>query len=101
MKYFEKIDRARKLLGLPEESSILELEETYRINAVRYHPDRCPEGKKDKCREMFKASHDAYELLLKYCRSYKITFTQRDIENHSVEREREEHMRKFYDDWII
>ena len=51
MSMFEKIDNARKLLGLGEEATIEEIKSAYKDLSLKYHPDRCKEKNKEKCEE--------------------------------------------------
>ncbi|OGS27940.1 MAG: hypothetical protein A2297_08055 [Elusimicrobia bacterium RIFOXYB2_FULL_48_7] len=61
-----EINRAFKLLSLGKNASLIGIETAYRKLAVRYHPDRCRQLNKLRCRKMFVAINKARETLLNY-----------------------------------
>ena len=64
---FEDIDKARRLLGLGEEITPVEIKSAHRKLVFKYHPDKNPEGiPLDK---EFNELTQAYKLLLEYCQS--------------------------------
>lgn len=65
---WEAIDRARKVLKLPQITTRREIVERYHQLAKEYHPDRGGSP------EMMKALNEAYQLLIDYCDNYKIDF---------------------------
>jgi len=42
---FEEIDKARKLLGLPQQATLNEIKDAYRRIGKEYHPDKQKPGK--------------------------------------------------------
>ncbi|MDD5456274.1 MAG: DnaJ domain-containing protein [Candidatus Margulisbacteria bacterium] len=75
-KEFEKINNARKLLGLNEITTIKEIKEHYHDRIKQAHPDT---NSKDpdshwKTVEIMKA----YELIAKYCQNYRFSFKKED-----------------------
>ncbi len=73
MAHFNEINRARRLLGLPDAASLDEIRRAYRQKASRHHPDKGSEDDKE-----MKEVNWAYELLMEYCGRYRFTFTQGD-----------------------
>lgn len=63
---WEKIELARKLLGLREKTSIVEIKEAYRKLSRKWHPDHQGDV------EQMQALNDAYQTLMDYCERYKI-----------------------------
>jgi len=54
MTRFRDIDEARKILGLGETASLAEIKRAYRTLSLKYHPDKCTDGDKQRCEDMFK-----------------------------------------------
>ncbi len=63
---WKKLERARKLLGLPVRTTRKELVERYHQLAKRFHPDHG--GDTEKMKEI----NEAYQLLISYCDNYPI-----------------------------
>ena len=93
MKRFEKIDRARKLLGLAEEASLGEIKRTYRELAKKFHPDK-KKGDKKKMQEI----NQAYKDLLSYCENFRYPLSQEKIKKEDRRSRLEE---RFKDDWLM
>lgn len=93
MKKFEKIDRARKLLGLAEEASLEEIKRTYRELAKKFHPDK-KKGNKKKMQEI----NQAYKNLLDYCEKYRYPLSKERIKKEDRRSRLEE---RFEDDWLM
>ena len=92
MKKFERVDRARKLLGLGEESTLDEIKKTYRELARKFHPDR-KKGDQKKMQEI----NQAYENLLSYCDNYRYPLSMERIKKEDRKSKLEE---RFKDDWL-
>jgi DnaJ-class molecular chaperone len=76
---FEDIDKARKLLGLQEFATLVDIKKAYRKNAFQYHPDKSvTENAQDG--EIMKSLNQAYKLLLEYCSQYKYSFKEEDVD---------------------
>ncbi|MBX6424050.1 DnaJ domain-containing protein [Thermosulfurimonas sp. F29] len=67
-----KIEEARRLLGLPRETTRAEIRRAYRRLAARYHPDRAGDAEK------MRALNEAYRLLMDYCEHYRIELAPND-----------------------
>ena len=100
MANFQKIDEARKLLGLGEEAGIEEIKEAFRKLINKYHPDRCPEQDKKHCEEMSKKINQAKDIILNYCANYRYSFKEKVVKKNSMDKELYEHLKRFYDGWL-
>ncbi len=98
MSMFEKIDNARKILGLGEEATIDEIKSAYKDLSLKYHPDRCKEKNKEKCEEMIRKLNEAMEILLNYCVNYRISFKKEDVKKNITDYQ-QHHFDSFFDDW--
>ena len=96
---FKDIDKARRILGLDEEATLYEIKCAYRKLATEYHPDRCADGKKKECEEMFKKITHANEILMSYCAGYRYSFKEKDVKVNAMNEEFYEHLKRFYDGW--
>ena len=52
-----------EILGVPRETSVADIKKAYRSLALKYHPDRVPEGEKKVAEERFKEISEAYGVL--------------------------------------
>ena len=93
MKKFEKIDKARKFLGLEEESTLDEIKKIYRELARKFHPDK-KKGDQKKMQEI----NQAYENLLSYCENYRYPLSAERIKKEDRKSKLEE---RFKDDWLM
>ena len=100
MTHFEDIDEARKTLDLKGTATFAEIKDAYRRLSLRYHPDKCADDKKKECEEMFKRVNMANRILMSYCASYRYSFAERDVKRVTGEEFEEEHLKRFYEDFI-
>ncbi len=80
---YQEIDEARKVLELPERATMREVQANYRRLIAKWHPDACSE-KKDLCIEMTRKLIAAHEILLAYCKNYRFSFAEEEIEKFSA-----------------
>lgn len=78
---FEKMDEARKILGLTEEASIFTIKKAYREFVREYHPDKNID---ETAQEQFKKVSEAYRILTDYCEHYKCSFKPEDVKNSII-----------------
>ena len=97
---FEDIDEARKVLGLGETATFAEIKEAYRRSSLKYHPDKCTDGDRQRCEEMFKKINGANRILMPYCASYKYSFAEEDVKRVTGEAFEEAIGGRFYEDFI-
>jgi len=74
---FSEISAARKVLGLGEKSTALEIRETYWELSKKFHPDRHP-GDAD-AQKRFENITKAYRLLIDYCDVEQCSFKEEDV----------------------
>ena len=101
MTYFEEVNKARKILGLGESATIEEIKGAYRKLALKYHPDKCKDKDKKECEEMFKKINEANQIITAYCAGYRFSFKEEEAKRTNPDYEYAEHMKRFYEDWLI
>jgi len=92
---FAEIDKARKLLGLGEHTTLKEMKRAYRQMARQYHPDTGEKGAS--AEEMMKQLNAAYKLLVDYCNNYSYSFREEDVARVYPY---QEYLRKFQRGWF-
>ena len=96
---FNQIDTARKLFGLGEYATLEQIMDAYRKLAVKYHPDKCAEGRAKECEEMFKEIANARDILTSYCAGYRYSFKEKDVDRNAISKEEYDHLKRFFDGW--
>lgn len=75
---FREVDEARKVMGLGEESTPMEIKETYRELTKRFHPDKFPGD--PEAQKRFENITRAYQVLTDYCQGgERCSFKEADI----------------------
>jgi DnaJ-class molecular chaperone len=97
---FRDIDEARNILGLVKTASLAEIKGAYRTLSLKYHPDKCSDGDKKICEDMFKKVNKANRILMSYCASYRYSFSEKEVKSATGEADEEDHFRRFYEDFI-
>ncbi len=77
---FDRIDRARKLLGLPERASVKTIREKYHELSRKWHPDLNRDNP-DTAREKQQEINLAYQTLMEYCAGFEYSFRREDIQS--------------------
>ena len=95
----KKIDKARKLLGLGEEATILEIKDAFRKLSLKYHPDKCPKKDKSEYEEKFKKINNANETLIDFCLNYRFSFKEAKYQETFAQKHAKDHLKRFYDGW--
>ncbi|MDD5454141.1 MAG: J domain-containing protein [Candidatus Ratteibacteria bacterium] len=95
MDKFEMIDKARKILGLGEETDKEEIKSKYRELMKRYHPDKTPAN--EEFAEKSKDINWAYSVITSYCDEYKFSFRREEVERMNPELKLN---KQFGDDWL-
>jgi len=93
---FEKVDKARKILGLGEKASKEEIKKRYRELMKKYHPDKTSENRKNLMK--IKDINWAYNIITSYCDEYEFSFKREDVERMNPELKLN---RQFGDDWLM
>jgi hypothetical protein len=73
---FEKIERARKVLGLEEEATPSQIKEAYWNLSSKYHPDKHPGD--TEIQKRFEDISKAYDLLFDYSQGETCSFREKD-----------------------
>lgn len=83
-KEWQAIDRARKVLGLGERATLAEIKKAYHRLSKQHHPDIRSAGTGEERETMYRLI-EAYNLLMRYCESYR--FPLAPPENHIYDAE--------------
>ncbi len=78
---YEELKKARELLGLPEEVTIEEIKYAYRSLLKKWHPDKSIQ-EQHVCNDMVNKIVEAYNLIMKYCNNYKISFSKEEVNKY-------------------
>jgi len=81
MSKFYEISAARKILELPERSTMPEIKSNYRRLLAKWHPDKTKENKEE-CAEMTRKIISAYQTILDYCLKYQYSFSEETVKRH-------------------
>lgn len=98
---FKDIDEARKILELGETASLREIRDAYRRLVLEHHPDRSGSAAGKESRKMFRKITAAFETLMEYCAGYRYSFNKKDVQDVSGVEMDEDHLRNFYDGWLV
>ena len=96
MDLFQAVDKARKILGLGEDTTREEIREVYKQLIKKYHPDKT--GDKRKYLEKSKQINWAYSVIASYCDDYRFSFRREDVEKVDPAMRLK---RQFSDDWLM
>lgn len=78
---FQRLERARLALGLPDRASISQIRGRYRELSKHWHPDHCREDP-ELCKQRQAEINAAYDTLMDYCNNYQYSFREEDIEQY-------------------
>ena len=98
---FEQIDQTRQVLELDEYATLEEIKSAYRRLAARFHPDRCKGPKRALCEKKIREINHAKDILMAYCANYRYSFEEKEVARNAFEQEEYEHLKQFYDGWIV
>jgi curved DNA-binding protein CbpA len=98
---FEDIDKARKILEIPESASLEEIKEKHRKLILKYHPDKYNNSvKRPIYEEKVKQINNSYKIIMNYCSKYPISFDRANVKNVEEGEYMEDHFNRFYDGWV-
>lgn len=96
MSNFEEIDKARKLLGLPQQATLNEIKDAYRRRAKEYHPDKQGSRKRKERSQKMTQINKAYKILMDYVEKYRFCFSEEEVKRNDPDRD----TRRFSKDWL-
>ncbi len=82
---YRSINRARKVLGLPEIATSAQVKSAYHRLVMKYHPDTCADRDKALCTKKMAEINDAYKLITGYIQNYKYMFTEKAYKEQDME----------------
>ncbi len=82
---FKALDRARRLLRLPEIVTLEQVKAAYHGLAAAYHPDRHVDKEKELCTKKMAGINDAYRLITGYIKNYQYIFTEKAYREQDME----------------
>ena len=74
---FSQVNEAREMLGLGEESTSMEIRETYRELSKKLHPDKYPGDRE--AQKRFEKMTKAYQMIIDYCQQDRCSFKETDV----------------------
>jgi hypothetical protein len=74
---FAKLNEAKEMLGLGEESTPMEIKETYKELSKKFHPDKYPGD--PEAQERFEKITKACQMLTEYCQEEQCSFKEADV----------------------
>lgn len=83
-KKWQKIDDARKVLGLGERATLGEIKRAYYKLCKEYHPD-IPGRGNNRDEEMMYRLTEAYDLLMRYCEEYHFPLQPEESDIYDAE----------------
>jgi DnaJ-class molecular chaperone len=75
---FEKIIKAKSLLGLRERATLKEIKNKYKNLMKKWHPDKHKENV-EQATKMSAQINEAYKTILEYCNNYEYSFDESEI----------------------
>lgn len=81
---WQRLHRARALLGLPERATLAEIRAAYRRLCRRHHPD-LQAGREDDATAIMQDVNAAYRIVLDYCKTYRFPLTAESTGEESDE----------------
>jgi len=76
---YKEIEKAVKILGLPEKATFPEIKNIYKELITKWHPDKCKKDPK-KCLKKSRQIIKSYKILQDYCQNYKYSFTPENLQ---------------------
>ncbi|MDH7569061.1 MAG: J domain-containing protein [Armatimonadota bacterium] len=95
---WERIEQARKRLGLGRSATLAEIHHAYRARARELHPDRRPPAEQERCQAEMAAVNEAYRILRAYCAGYRFSFDPDDVRRDLARRDPGTHWHERFGD---
>ncbi len=95
---FSDIDKARRLLGLDDYATLEEIRNAFHRIAKKMHPDANMQIS-EQAKKEFQEISWAYEVLMSYCKNYRYSFREEDVQKQVWDKETYRHLKQFYDGW--
>jgi len=77
----ESIYEAAQLLGIGDNSTLIEINQKYKTLLFEWHPDHCKEDPEE-CNAMTERIVQAYKIVMSYCYNYSFSFKKEDLEKN-------------------
>ncbi len=76
---FIRLDRARRILELPEIVSFFDIQQAYHQQSRRWHPDQQEELQEDECKRHMQEVNEAYRILKEYVLLCPVSLRREDL----------------------
>lgn len=83
MSAFERIIKAKTLLGLGERATLQEVKIRYKTLMAQWHPDKHP-NQQEQAHEMSVMINESYAIILEYINHYEYAFDESYLKAHTL-----------------
>lgn len=80
---FDKLMKAKTLLGLHDKATLFEIKTRYKTMMHQWHPDKHPEDT-EAAHAMSTQINEAYATLLEYCEKYEYNFDENFLKEQTL-----------------
>ncbi len=80
---FDKLIKAKTLLGLSDKATLAEIKTRYKSMMQQWHPDKHPTDQST-AHEMSTQINEAYATLLEYCSTYEYNFSEEFLQTKTL-----------------
>ena len=93
---FDNVLWAKKILGISDLETKKDVQKKYRELSRKFHPDKCPEPKKEECAQKMTEINEAYKILKQYMEEYLFGFTEEELKKQDPN---SDFKNRFLHDW--
>lgn len=80
---FDKLVKAKTLLGLHDKATLSEIKSRYKTMMQQWHPDKHPQDP-ESAHAMSTQINEAYATLLEYCEKYEYNFDENFLKEQTL-----------------